>query len=571
MSADGVVTQMSEKSGDSQPFGTQLGLVTAISTTGRQDISDMSLASVTGIASQHPFTHGLSHGSSYYNTIQSLNRFVYPTISGLSYGGSSTPQYENVPSIRVSIGDRISSASYSPAFSGIFPNVTAGSILACLNKQDDTVVSRAGLGASSVPTPGGSGSVYPFSKNYSLECPPTSFPMSSASSTSSANWGMGTNALSYSTKDSLYPMAIQHGQHVASANPYSGNHLRFAHGSQTQGYYGCKSDANELADSSMQNYRYQGELGDVFQLGGGDSKYAGLTAMSSNQEASAGVIRAGASTNTEPSSYLRDIPGIGLPFNTGTISPFHMGGTYGDHRNDSELSKSLSESAQAECAGVAEAFDPLSTIETGEAGVDISASLSGSSVVNNALLSLTGEVQKLGHIWRNKPSTEVVVTAVEQFGTELWGGQRYQHIGFKTSAVDITQFDVPAAGDINRNDRYISSTQNGEGRVKWRSGVSMEAETKYGINNKVSVGDSSSKVVHFLDVVGVALSEEAIIEILGWLFGIVQRRLVAKMEQMASGNEAITAIVSRTNTDKYLPLGVDLSYRFGDAQTSKLH
>ncbi|KAJ2214295.1 hypothetical protein EV179_003074 [Coemansia sp. RSA 487] len=330
--ANGITGQIGPRLGGSmaagvQPFGTQLGFMTAIGTTGRQDASDMSLASMAGMTNHPSFTPTLSHNSSYYNTIQSLNRLVYPTISGQSYG-STTTQYQNVPPIRVSAGDHIPSASDSPAFSGGFPNVTTGSILACLNKQDNNTGPHTAFGTSSARVPGSSGSIYPFSKNYSLECPTTTFPMASVSSSSSANWGMGPNALSYSTRDSLYPMAIslvntssapvqnetqsaiQHGQQqsqrLASASSYSGGHVKFGYDSQAQRYYGYNADTSELVDASMSGYRYHSEqLGDVFQLDGSDQKCTGLTAMSSQHAPSSSDIYAGTSTNRDPSSMHR--------------------------------------------------------------------------------------------------------------------------------------------------------------------------------------------------------------------------------------------------------------------------
>ncbi|KAJ2848001.1 hypothetical protein GGI22_005829, partial [Coemansia erecta] len=96
-----------------------------------------------------------------------------------------------------------------------------------------------------------------------------------------------------------------------------------------------------------------------------------------------------ASAEREPSSYLQGIPSIDLSFNTGAIAQFNVG-SYDDQRNDSGLSKVLSERSQAECIGIAEAF----TIGPGKSDVDISASLSGSSVVNNAILSLTNSWQQ---------------------------------------------------------------------------------------------------------------------------------------------------------------------------------
>ncbi|KAJ1902787.1 hypothetical protein LPJ81_003412, partial [Coemansia sp. IMI 209127] len=195
--------------------------------------------------------------------------------------------------------------------------------------------------------------------------------------------------------DGLYPMAIQNGQHALPvSSSYSGSQLKFGHGSQTQGHYGYRSGTNGVVDVTMPNYRYQSEqLGDVFQLDGGDSKCTGLTTMPGHHAALSGGIYTDSNADREPSAYLQDIPSIGLSFNAGTIAQFNVG-SYDDQRNNSGLSKVLSERTQAECIGIAEAF----TIGSGEPDVDMSASLSGSSVVNNAILSLTNSWQQASQL-----------------------------------------------------------------------------------------------------------------------------------------------------------------------------
>ncbi|KAJ2515419.1 hypothetical protein GGI11_003769 [Coemansia sp. RSA 2049] len=115
-----ITDQLAARSGGSimtgtQQFNTQLGFMAAIATAGRQDTSDMSLASMTGIAS-HP---------SYYNAIQSLNRLVYPgATSGSSLGNMAT-SYHNMQAIRVPSENHGSSATCLPGFGGLLSGASA--------------------------------------------------------------------------------------------------------------------------------------------------------------------------------------------------------------------------------------------------------------------------------------------------------------------------------------------------------------------------------------------------------------------------------------------------------------
>ncbi|KAJ1661824.1 hypothetical protein GGF38_003460, partial [Coemansia sp. RSA 25] len=76
-----VTNSISSLTADGQAYDGAFGQIGATPAAGHQDLSDMSLASITSLNS-HSLIPSLNQGSQYYSSLQSLDRLAYSTLSG---------------------------------------------------------------------------------------------------------------------------------------------------------------------------------------------------------------------------------------------------------------------------------------------------------------------------------------------------------------------------------------------------------------------------------------------------------------------------------------------------------
>ncbi|KAI9500978.1 hypothetical protein BX070DRAFT_49839 [Coemansia spiralis] len=331
----------------------------------------------------------------------------------------------------------------------------------------------SGQSSAMQPT-GGDSSIYQFSKNYSLECPTNSLSSSSSSSLSTAPWGLNTNEFMSHTKDSLYPMVVplestrsgrlqraahslpqhssmatgqttlaqkqQEQQQQISSYGYTGNNFGIGSVTQTQANYNGTDNSTlngfRYLDTAILPYKYPSEhLSSTLRLEDNQKQPSNLTLGNESHTALSSGTYGNDCVNR--ASLMREIPGLGLPFNTEAVSSLTTNPQNGQngqksHQDGTHLS---GECAQFESSIVARALDPISSLASGEQEASISASLSSSSVVNNAILSLTNS-------WQHE----------SQANTNSSIYQTYHQLGF--------QADKPTQ-DFSGNINIDSSNNNG--------------------------------------------------------------------------------------------------------------
>ncbi|KAJ2076392.1 hypothetical protein GGI16_008385, partial [Coemansia sp. S142-1] len=188
----------------SQAFDGAFGNMATASATGHQDLSDMSLASITSL-SNHSIIPSLTHSTPYFSSLQSLDRLAYSTLSGSTH--RSTSQYQSQsqphPSLRPSAVGAFSASSYPHTFDSLLSSTSSSGLVGDL--QTGPHSTNAPFGASMLSSSGLGGNGYSFSRNYSLECPSNGH---ASSSSVAASWGLGSSNLVGSARDNLYPMVI---------------------------------------------------------------------------------------------------------------------------------------------------------------------------------------------------------------------------------------------------------------------------------------------------------------------------------------------------------------------------
>lgn len=211
----------------SQRYNMPLSAVASNSSSARtQDLSDMSLASITSLSNNHqPAPLSLSQPSPYYNSIQSLNRLIYPQ--------TQYNQLQQTSDAMPTSSSGTSTSCYLQSLSSLMPSNShsSGPIISI----DTTSLNTGHFG----------GHGFDFGRNYSLECPTTTstsnthtqqLPVASA-------WDhLNTNDLASTLKDDLYPMVLPLGNTMAN---------------QTQQHHSAHSFTTQPNSNYLHSYQIQ--------------------------------------------------------------------------------------------------------------------------------------------------------------------------------------------------------------------------------------------------------------------------------------------------------------------------
>ncbi|KAJ2874865.1 hypothetical protein GGH93_002056 [Coemansia aciculifera] len=462
-----------------QTFNGTFGHMATASAPGHQDLSDMSLASITSL-SNHSIIPSLTHSSPYYSSLQSLDRLAYSTLSGSTH--RSTPQYQpqsqSQQSLRASAVGAFSASSYPHTFDSLLSSASSSGLVG--DMQTGPHSTNAPFGVSMLSSSGLGGNGYSFSRNYSLECPASGH---GSSSSVAASWGLGSSNLVGSARDSLYPMVIPLENSSASRLQRGGYSLaQFSQSaggqiSQQQRNYATSyqqpvshqynshqsvSSPTQLlnysadsADSSDQRYKYSypASTAPLISAPGShhlDQHHAGNNLSEGLVDVS-GACEVDESTDVgglHASSYLNEIPSKGVLFSTtaATSSPLPESTPPNELRGRNSLGLTIDQDS-TDTLSVANTQFP-SSIDSA-AGGPSTASISGSSIVNNAILNLTTSWQHEG---------------ASTFDPPLYSP--YQALGFHNDyAADSTRSTLPDkdGGIIRNDDAAANSTQSASG------------------------------------------------------------------------------------------------------------
>ncbi|KAJ1939231.1 hypothetical protein GGF37_004480, partial [Kickxella alabastrina] len=386
-------------------FGAQYGVMAAVAAAGRQDLSDMSLASITSLP-------GLSQNSSYYSTIQSLNPLLYSSgLSGSALGSTASHTYQQ-HAMPASATNHMSASAYQHTLGSIISGAAAGSFTSDITGRANQS-SAAGYGTSALQVAGINGSNYSFGRNYSLDCPASNLP--STSSTSS--WALGAGDFLNSSRDSLYPMMLPFGNTPSSrlqrADHSWGQHSRSDSNKTTQQQqpsdqsYNVATIDNYYASQNADNrYALYRPLTDSRSA----NSYNLETELSANQSSAVGLRDSAVDTSSagrfSSPNMFAGIPSLDLSFRptTATINPASTttsstalyADTFREHQyqdkqhnlNSLGLSDTTTAAAENVLSESTSSFQPLMVDNSGSMR-STDTSISGSSVVNAAIMSLT--------------------------------------------------------------------------------------------------------------------------------------------------------------------------------------
>ncbi|KAJ2489360.1 hypothetical protein IWW37_004038 [Coemansia sp. RSA 2050] len=398
----------------SQAFGGAFG---HMATTGHHDLSDMSLASITSLSS-HSIIPTLTHSTAYYDSLQSLDRLAYSTLSGSTH--RSAPQYQlqsqSQQSLRTSAVGTFTTGSYPHTFDSLLSGAASSGLAGDI--QTGSHSNNTSFEVSMLGSGGLGGNGYQFSRNYSLECPSGSHTSSSAG----ASWGLGSSSLMGSGRDSLYPMVLPLENSSTSRLQRSGYSLaQFSSTASDQAFHQQKdytaachqpmsrqytsqqaasSPAQLLghsADSSDQCYKYSYSNPTAPPVHHTDEHHA----QDYSTERLVGVTGAcevNDATDVDglhaSSLYVQDISDKSASFGSTAAASQLLGGTPAvKHCGGSSLGPSIGE---ANVDNVSAANTQLQSPSDNTAEGSSAASISGSSVVNNAILNLTTSWQHEG-------------------------------------------------------------------------------------------------------------------------------------------------------------------------------
>ncbi|KAJ2741282.1 hypothetical protein GGI20_005295 [Coemansia sp. BCRC 34301] len=400
---------------DSQAYDGAFGCIAAASTAGHQDLSDMSLASITSLNS-HSLIPSLNQGSSYYNPLQSLDRLAYSTLSGSAHRSTHQYQSQSQQALRTSAVGAFPANSYPHAFDSFISGASSSGLVG--DMQSEPHATNAPFGVSMLSSSGLSGGGYPFGRNYSLECPSsTHVSSSSAASAATTSWGLGSGNLMSAERDNLYPMAIPLDNSSTSRLPRSsfslaqfsqsgGGHVAQQQSSYTTSYQqqhqpmshhytnqpACSP--NQLlsccADSSDQHYRYS-YPDSIAPLCQTQSSHH-LDQRHSSSESSERLVDVaeacevngtGAVSSLHTYSYLHSISDRGAPFGTAASasSPPPEDTLPTEHLSKNSLGLTVDQGDNDTLPTTSAPFQP----SNGSASEDTS----GESIVDSAILNLT--------------------------------------------------------------------------------------------------------------------------------------------------------------------------------------
>ncbi|KAJ2276740.1 hypothetical protein GGH14_003463 [Coemansia sp. RSA 370] len=348
-------------------------------TTSARGMGDINLANITVLSNQTLASH-LSQSSAYYGAIQSLDRMVYPMTTNVNTGSElAQSQYQ-----RYSATNQTSNTSYTHALDALLAN-SAGGTLGSLSSG----LGRDGsqFGASPVHSTGGIASaLYGFGRNYSLECPSSNIGPSAAPS----SWGIGAGELLGSTRDSLYPMMLPLNNIASDSLQHAERQLS----QQSETATGGNIDSSYNAQAYTSQHHLQGvtDNTDIFQYA---SAAAAARADSSEHQ------RSLTAPDAEGMSYLSGFANIGLSFQPDSTSTIATASLLGHSQVEQSGHGSVAigdDSTTPEAPLSSQAL--FLTPEVQVPNPYTTELLSGSSVVNDAVLNLTS--------WQNdvEPSAE---------------------------------------------------------------------------------------------------------------------------------------------------------------------
>ncbi|KAJ2049660.1 hypothetical protein GGI08_005688 [Coemansia sp. S2] len=461
----------------SQAFDGAFGNMATASATGHQDLSDMSLASITSL-SNHSIIPSLTHSTPYFSSLQSLDRLAYSTLSGSTH--RSTSQYQSQsqphPSLRPSAVGAFSASSYPHTFDSLLSSTSSSGLVGDL--QTGPHSTSAPFGASMLSSSGLGGNGYSFSRNYSLECPSNGH---ASSSSVAASWGLGSSNLVGSARDNLYPMVFPLENSSANRLQRGGYSLaqfsqstsgQISHQQKTYAtsyhqpvshqYHSHQATSsptqllNYSADSSDQCYKYSypASTAQLIHAPGGhhlDQRHAGNN-LSEGLVDISGACEIDESTDVDglhASSYANSMPSKAVLFDTAaaaTSSPLLESTPPNEYRGRNSLGLAIDQ----------DSTDTLSVANTqfqssinSAAGDPSTASISGSSIVNNAILNLTTT-------WQHESSST--------FDPPLYSP--YQALGFRseyTAESTLSTLPDKDGGVIQSDDAATAATQSSSG------------------------------------------------------------------------------------------------------------
>ncbi|KAJ2417207.1 hypothetical protein H4218_003042 [Coemansia sp. IMI 209128] len=403
---------------NSQTFGGAFGSMAGASTTGHQDLSDMSLASITSL-SNHSIIPTLAHSTTYYDSLQSLDRLAYSTLSGSTH--RSTPQYQlqsqSQQSLRASAVGAFTASSYPHAFDSLLSGAASSGLAGDI--QAGSHSTNTPFGVSMLSSSGLGGSGFAFSRNYSLECPSSNH----ASSSASASWGLGPSGLMGSGRDTLYPMVLP--LESSSASRLQRSCYSLAQLSNTTGDQASQQQKNYAttypqpmsrqyasqqatgspaqllsysADSSDQCYKYSYSTSTAPPFRHADQHRVGGYSSEIPVDAS-GACKADDTTDIDglcaSSSHVQEVSdNKGALFGSAAAaSPLPKSTPSIEHMCGDSLGPPIDQDNIGNVSAASMQLQPSKYGATEDASA---ASISGSSIVNNAILNLTTAWQHEG-------------------------------------------------------------------------------------------------------------------------------------------------------------------------------
>ncbi|KAJ2717268.1 hypothetical protein H4R19_000020 [Coemansia spiralis] len=359
-------------------FGAPFGMMSAAASSSHDIAGSIGLAGLASMSSR-PLVSQLVSGNPYYSAVQPLSQLVYPVqspggaIGASGGGGGGGSSYPPLQSQRHGSSGSVSAAPYAHALGSLLNDTSAVGTLGTLSPG-------FGFRDTSLYTSDGSSThTGDYNRRYTLGCPPM-HPSSSGQASAIGHWG--ASGLLGSAQDSLYPMMLPFG------------------GAASDGLPGGNPEPIQLSSATCGQ-----EASHPFRP---------LECIDGYSACEAGGDRGNIHLRTGPSSTARTSPRLRSAAIAMTDDDTLDGAAC--HRAAESMERpaqdaiSPARAAAAAAAAARQALSPAGppllevTPGTGVGAADL---MSGSSIVNNAILNLTSWQAGTESRWpRSNPGLE---------------------------------------------------------------------------------------------------------------------------------------------------------------------